>query len=135
MPATFTYNKNEKLKSRKLIEALFKNGKSLSAAPLKIIYMQPAEALDFPIKAGVSVSSKNFKKAVQRNRIKRLMREAYRLNKLPLHEVVLKNNKQLALFILYTGKTLPEFILLQQKMIALVDILIKTLDEKVIANT
>ncbi len=78
---TFTYSKKEKLKSKKHIEALFNNGLSVSAFPLKLIYL-PIEFEDgATLKTGVSVSKRLHKKAVDRNRIKRLLREAYRLNK------------------------------------------------------
>ena len=58
---------------------------------------------------GTGVSAKNFKKAVDRNRIKRLTREAYRLQKTDLQEKVKANNIQLNVFFIYTGKELPEY--------------------------
>ena len=69
-----------------------------------------------PLQTGVGVSSRNFKKAVDRNRIKRLLREAYRLNKEEVMSTVSAQQKQLALFFLYTGKELPESELLNDKM-------------------
>jgi ribonuclease P protein component len=62
------------------------------------------------------VSSKNFKKAVDRNRIKRLMRESYRLQKIFLQNVLKEKNKQLALFLIYTGKELPEYKMVSDKI-------------------
>jgi ribonuclease P protein component len=64
----------------------------------------------------VGVSSKNFKKAVDRNRIKRLMRESYRVQKIFLHDVLKEKNKQLALFLIYTGKELPEYKMASDKI-------------------
>lgn len=61
------------------------------------------------MQAAFSVSSKNFKKAVDRNRIKRLMREAYRLQKSLLQSELANNQLYLAIFIIYTGNSLPEF--------------------------
>ena len=72
-----TYNKHEKLKSQKTIEQLFLDGDSVSAYPLRLVYLKHGDSR----KVGVSVSKRNFKRAVDRIRIKRLLREAYRLNK------------------------------------------------------
>lgn len=112
----FSYNKEEKLKSRKLLEQLFATGKSLLVFPIKVFYLQVQEPIDFPIKVGVGTSTRNFKKATDRNRIKRLLREAYRTNKLPLHTFTSNNQKQVAVFFLYIDKALPDGKLLQTKM-------------------
>ena len=69
-----------------------------------------------PLQAGVTVGSRNFKKAVQRNRVKRIMREAYRLNKLPLQEALGEQGISLVLFFIYIGKELPLFEDVHQKM-------------------
>jgi len=87
------------------------------------------EPLDFPIKVGVSASKKNFKTAVDRNRIKRLLKENYRLNKHPLHQYIKDSGKQIALFFMYIDKALPENELLQRKMPLVIDKLIKALNE------
>jgi ribonuclease P protein component len=104
----FTYQKKDKLKSRKQTQNLFTFGKSLSNAPLRLIYTlekiadeQDANPAALLIQAGVGAPTKQFKKAVQRNRVKRLLREAYRLAlpafkaQLPLHGM------RLNIFILY----------------------------------
>jgi len=76
------FPKREKLKKKSEIDLLFKKGKWLSVDNLRIIYLAPDETSPLNShKAGVSVSKKFFKKAVDRNRLKRLLREAYRLNK------------------------------------------------------
>ena len=81
----FTYPKNEKLKSKITIGLLFSEGKSVSKYPLRLVYYSGAlgnpEKSDEKIKMGVSVSKKHFKKAVDRNYFKRVLRETYRLNK------------------------------------------------------
>ena len=114
MSATYSYNSKEKLKSRKLIDELFAKGKSFSVFPVKVFYMPLTEMTNHPIKAGVGVSARNFKKAVDRNRIKRLLRECYRLNKQGLH--IMAAQKPVAVFFLYIGKDMPDFLLLNEKM-------------------
>lgn len=77
----FTYPKNEKLKSKITIGLLFTEGKSVSKYPLRLVYKAGGLDESEKIKMGVSVSKKNFKKAVDRNYFKRVLRETYRLNK------------------------------------------------------
>lgn len=97
-----SYSKKEKLKSQKLIEALFEEGKAINAFPLRLIYLKTGDSN----KIGVSVSKRNFKRAFDRNRIKRLMRESYRLNK----NLLIDNNIDgYAFMILYIGKEMPDF--------------------------
>jgi len=98
------------------MDELFASGKSVSAYPVKIIFSEATEAYDVPVKTGVSVSKRYFKKAVHRNRIKRLLREAYRMQKQPLIDACAAKGKQYNLFILYLDKALPDFILLQEKV-------------------
>jgi ribonuclease P protein component len=62
-----------------------------------------------PVQAGFGAGSRHFKKAVDRNRIKRLCREAYRLQKLPLLDLLKKKERSLAIFFIYTGKELPDY--------------------------
>ncbi|WP_426483469.1 ribonuclease P protein component [Flavobacterium sp. 2] len=77
----FTYPKNERLKSKTTIGLLFSEGKSVSKYPLRLVYREAEENSEEKIKLGVSVSKKYFKKAVDRNYFKRVLRETYRLNK------------------------------------------------------
>ena len=77
----FTYPKNERLKSNTTISLLFSEGKSVSKYPLRLVYRQAEVDSAEKIKIGVSVSKKYFKKAVDRNYFKRVLRETYRLNK------------------------------------------------------
>jgi ribonuclease P protein component len=77
----FTYGKQEKLKSKKAIEQLFIEGISVSSYPLRIIFFKKKHDAVFPLKLGISVAKKKVNKAVNRNRIKRTIREVYRMNK------------------------------------------------------
>lgn len=103
---SFSFSKKERLKSKKQIERLFSEGKSITHYPLKLIYMPAEVEQEVPLKVGVSVPKRNFKKAVERNRIKRLMREAYRLNK---HLIFNNIEGNFAFLILYLGKQLPRY--------------------------
>ena len=104
------FGKAEKLKSRKVVEELFARGKSLNVFPIRISYkflpLPPDEKVVFQV--GVSVSKRNFKRAVDRNRIKRLLREAYRLQKQELIEVLKKQGKIGYIFFIYTDKQMPQ---------------------------
>ncbi len=124
----FSYNKKEKLKSRKQLEALFTTGITFIIFPLKVIYME-ADAQESILKTGVGTSRKNFRKAVHRNRIKRLLRETYRTEKPLLLNCLQQNKKQIALFFLYIDKSLPEYSLLKEKMQQAIEKLIKDLNE------
>jgi len=111
----FTYPRKQKLKSRKLLGKLFQSGKSLNAFPLKLIYQTNSPIVGETLMAGVGASSRNFKKAVDRNRIKRLLRESYRLEQAILQNG-LPQDRQWQLFFIYTGKELPDAKLIQNKM-------------------
>ena len=109
----FTFPKKEKLKSKRLIDQLFAEGKSVSSHPIKLIYLKAALPQDVPIQAGVAVSKKRFKSAVKRNRIKRLLRESYRLNK----QLVFNNSHgSFAFLFLYLGKEMPKFVKIERSM-------------------
>jgi len=95
----FSFPKSEKLKSRKTIELLFEEGKSYTKFPIKVFFL-PIENTE-NTKAGFAVPKRNFKNAVDRNRIKRQLREAYRLQK---HLLNSENGLKFAIFFLYIGK-------------------------------
>lgn len=105
------FGKQEKLKSRKLIEELFDRGKSINVFPVRILYIFSNLEADEKslLQVGVSVSKRNFKRAVDRNRVKRLLREAYRLQKKELLELLIKQKKKGFVFFIYTDKQLPEY--------------------------
>ena len=113
-----SYPKKEKLKSKKLIEQLFVEGQSVSVFPLRLVYMATTFEENVNLKTGVSVSKRNFKNAVDRNRIKRLLREAYRLNKASYFNNI---TTQYAFMILYIGKKEPTFTELETKTKQLFD--------------
>ena len=100
--------------------------------PYRVLYLPVAGAdgrLPCPLQAGITVSSKNFKKAVHRNKIKRLTREAYRLQKPALQQKLTETGQQLMLFLIYTGKEIPDFLLAKEKVKVILDKLIHRIDE------
>lgn len=102
----FKFNKKERLKSKKTIERLFLEGKTITQYPIKIFYLPMEKGQESRFKTGVSVPKKNFKSAVHRNRIKRLLRESYRLNK---HLIFNNIEGNFAFLILYLGKEMPQY--------------------------
>lgn len=106
-----SFGKKERLKSRKQIDALFEGGRSYHAFPVRMAWCLFPNANDKPygLLAGVSAPKRSFKKAVDRNRIKRLLREAYRLQKPELLELLATKGFSGHVFFLFTGKELPLF--------------------------
>ena len=129
MAKQFTLGKNERLKSRKSIEQLFNEGKKIQAAPYRVLYLFIKPAGTPLLLFGTGVSAKNFKKAVERNRIKRLTREAYRLQKKNLQEKVKANNMQLNVFFIYTAKELPVYDEVYKKAGVILNKLEKLIDQ------
>ena len=119
--------KTDKLKSRKAIDILFAKGKSFTVFPFRICYL----ITDYEpgIKAGFSATTKTFKKATDRNKIKRLTREAYRLqkNELAAHQKL--TTKGLHIFFIYTSKEVPTYDFIFERMAVVLKKLIKQLDE------
>jgi len=124
----YFFRKADKLKSKKTIDELFGKGSSFSNYPFKVFWLpKNKEAI---LQAAVGVSSRNFKKATDRNRIKRLMREAYRLQKEKLQQHLKEKDQQLSVFILYLGKELPEYETVFEKTGVIIKRLVKLTDGK-----
>lgn len=113
MTSRFTLSKNERLKSLKVIRNLFEHGQKFKTAPLIIYHhfqeMKPSDDDSFPLKMGVSVGAKYFRKAVDRNLLKRRMREAFRQQKLPLQEQLMQKRMMLHVFFVYAHASIAEY--------------------------
>ncbi|MCU0445332.1 MAG: ribonuclease P protein component [Microscillaceae bacterium] len=112
------FPKSEKLCNEITIQKLFKSGKAEFQYPFRLVYIPNPEPTDLPPQVVISISRKNFKKAVDRNWIRRRIREAYRLNKTKL-----LNNEQkytvAYLGIMYVAKEKIAFAEIQKKLIRL----------------
>lgn len=129
-----TLGKAERLKSRKLIDQVFKEGKSFTVFPYRVYYLPPkAGGVSRPsgnlLQFGAGVSTRNFKHAVDRNRIKRLTREAYRLQKASFQELIQSKQLPFAFFLIYTGKELPAYEVVSEKIAVILNRLIKIAHE------
>lgn len=131
MSKQFTLHKKQRLKSHKKIENLFNGGLRFGVAPYRIVYQfeqQPG------LQMGVTVPGKIFKKAVDRNRIKRLTREAYRTQCKPLQNLLQQQQKGVSVFFIYTYKQLPDWELVRSKMTVILNKLMQLANEAVVTN-
>lgn len=118
------FGKSEKLKNVKILAGLFGSVVFVSKYPLRAnLLFTPLPINGVPVQVVFTASKRKFRRAVDRNFIKRRLREMYRINKMPLYEALLQRNQTLALAIMYTGSDLPKqqqlqkaYTLLQKKI-------------------
>ncbi|MDQ4141901.1 MAG: ribonuclease P protein component [Bacteroidota bacterium] len=113
---SYNFKKEERLRSKKLIEQLFREGSSFNLYPLRFVYIKPASPSVTAPQVLISVPKRNFKKAIDRNRIKRQIREVYRLNKAILQPAGFSSLQLLG--ILYIGKEKKPFKIIEKKLIS-----------------
>ena len=123
----FSYPAAEKLKSKKIIDSLFTQGKSVSKYPLRLVYVAHDFEEQVPLKIGVSVSKKYFRHAVDRNYFKRVLRECYRLNK----QVLVENlTEKYCCMFFYQTKEKLSYEEINQKTVQLFEKFIKAVHEQ-----
>ena len=120
MSKTYTFTKEERLCNKKLIESLYHNGSSFLCYPFKASWLQVDEAMAYPAQILITVSKKRYKHAVDRNLVKRRIREAYRLNKQQyLYEQLDGAGKRVVFSISYIGKEIVPYEMMGKKMLKL----------------
>ena len=108
----FTFRKEERLHKEKLIKELFETGSSFYFYPFKVLFMHNPDRTSPVHQVMISVSRKNFKKAVDRNRVKRRIRESVRLNK-----NLLPPAPKLVIAYIYTAKEILTFAQIQERLV------------------
>lgn len=129
----FSFTKQQRLCSRKIIAQLFDGQATVAKYPLRLVYMlTPLPVATEPAQVAISVSKRYSKRAVDRNLIKRRIREAYRLNKHILFDYLTERNLQIALMVIYTGREEATYTVLTEKLTLLLHQLTKQLNEKAV---
>jgi len=114
-----TFRKDERLRKKILIAKLFQEGSSFFVYPFRVTWIPAAVPGKNPAQVLISVPKQVMRKAVNRNKLKRRMREAYRKNKNILYEFLRENQGSLILCLTYTSKEILPYDLLQEKIIVL----------------
>ncbi len=127
----YTYKKEERLCNKRLLEQLFHEGSSFLCYPYRVSWLIADEHLPAPVQVVFPVAKKRYKRAVDRNVIRRRAREAYRLQKQAgVYDLLNSNNKHLLLSISYIGKRIEPYELMEQKMLKLFTQLCQQLSNK-----
>lgn len=132
----YTLSKSERIYAQKKIDALFKDGNSFIAYPLRIVFICSEKIDDTPaVSMLVSVSKRKFKRANKRNRIKRLVREAFRLNKLLLHDIAKHHGCSIDIAFLYLKDELSTYAEIEKAMLKTIDTLPQKMQKTEINET
>ena len=113
----FTFGKEERLRSKKNIDRLFAEGHSFYIPPFRVMWLDEPFDTGLPARILIGVPKRKVKKAVHRNRLKRIIREAYRLNKNPFYQFLLNRDSFCTLAVIYNAPTVVEFTDIEEKII------------------
>jgi ribonuclease P protein component len=106
---SFSFPLNQRLKSKKTSELVFATGLKIKASPIIVRFLDTPLREPVAAQVMVTVSKRKFKRAVDRNRIKRLMREAWRLEKPALENRLIADEKQRAIVFIFVGNAMPDY--------------------------
>ncbi len=123
-----TFKREERLKSKRVITQVFASGKSFLVHPFKVNWQIRKEHGRYPARVLISVSKKNFRKASERNQVKRVIREAYRQNKYLLYDFLKEQDIQCDFAIIYIARDHDSYSLIEKKIITLLNRLISELE-------
>ncbi len=121
----FTFCKEERLTNKKIINSIFTKGNSAFIYPFNVKWSFIESKSEFPLQILITIPKRNFKKAVDRNKLKRCIREAYRLNKNIFSNKVISNDKKIVFTLIYTEKEILNFKMIQEKIILVLHRLVK----------
>ena len=128
--AAQTFRKGERLCSKKLIAELFNNGRSFYYYPFQVIWIRTSAGIPFPAQVAVSVSKRSFKKAVDRNTIRRRIKEAWRKNKHILYEFLEKRETRVVFIIIYKEQQIEDYSQIEKNIIGATRKLISEITSK-----
>lgn len=111
-----TYKREERLKSRKLIRELFLKGRSFTVFPFRVLTMENDQQVNSPVEFAIAVPKRNLKKATERNSVKRVVREAWRLNKEAVYLPLSGADKRIVVMLIYNNRQILTFKEAEQKI-------------------
>lgn len=120
-----TFKKEERLTNNKIMDELFKKGSSIVLEPVRLVWLKTELPVIIPAQVVITVSKRNFPRAIDRNRIKRMIRESYRQHKNDLYRFLTEKKISLALAIVYTGKNILPYEEMKEKIIVVLNRLIQ----------
>jgi len=120
-----TFSKPERLTSKKLMDELFRKGSSIVLEPVRLVWLRTELPAAVPVQTVFSVPKRSFPLAVHRNKIKRQLRESFRLHKHDLYSFLTDRNFSVALAVVYTGRKILSYAVVEQKIIVALNRLIQ----------
>ena len=121
----YTLNSTERIKHRKIIENIFSIGETVYNGNIRINFIKTTFSDNAIAKVGFFVPKKKFKRAYKRNKLKRMMREVYRLNKPEFYDILTKKNIKIALLFVYLGNEIVDYNNIEKDILSALNKMIK----------